>query len=233
VAMRLDWYLRKAPVVVGAAMIVAASAGVAPAWAQGPGAGPVHPHQAFLGLINDSDGAETPVTVNMACFGPVRPGETGHPMAGQTVGVAQPEVIVGTFGNTGAKGTSIEAVFGTPQTTTSSSVATGRSSCPPRSCCPARGRARSPSWPCPRAGANGRSPSPSTSPGSRRRSGPAHRLFQHVIAPPQASGSRADLRDIVRGPYAAGTAGAASWTRPSVARPRTLEGLRQGDDDQH
>jgi hypothetical protein len=122
VAMRLDWYLRKAPVVVGAAMIVAASAGVAPAWAQGPGAGPVHPHQAFLGLINDSDGAETPVTVNMACFGPVRPGETGHPMAGQTVGVAQPEVIVGTFGNTGAKGTSIEAVFGTPQTTTTGSV---------------------------------------------------------------------------------------------------------------
>jgi hypothetical protein len=105
------------------AIIVAASAGASVAWAQGgPGTGPIRPHQPFLGLINGKDGVSGPVVINMACFGPVRPGQTGHPMAGQSVGVGQPEAIVGTFGNTGSKGTSIDAVFG-PATAVSSGVA--------------------------------------------------------------------------------------------------------------
>jgi len=50
----------------------------------------------------------------MACAGPIKPGETGHPVAGQTVTVFQPEAIVGHFGNTGAHGREIGAFFGAP-----------------------------------------------------------------------------------------------------------------------
>jgi hypothetical protein len=55
----------------------------APAFADGViDPGPIGPHQAFLGEVND---ATTNATIKMACFGPVFPGETGHPMDGQTV----------------------------------------------------------------------------------------------------------------------------------------------------
>lgn len=107
---------------LGGAIVVAASTGTTVAWAQGPGSGPIRPHQPFVGLINNSDGIEEPVGINMACFGPVRPGQRGHPMADQSVGVGQPEATAGTFGNTGSKGTSIIAFFGTPPTTTTGSV---------------------------------------------------------------------------------------------------------------
>jgi hypothetical protein len=118
--MRLTPYLRRLPLVVGATFMAAASTGVTMAWAQGgPGTGPIRPHQPFLGLINGNDGVNGPVTINMACYGPVKPGQTGHPMAGQSVGVAQPEVIEGTFGNTGSRGTSIGAFFGAPPPTAS------------------------------------------------------------------------------------------------------------------
>jgi hypothetical protein len=41
-------------------------------------------------------------TIRMACFGPERPGRTGHPLAGQTVGVFVPEAMTRpTFGRTG------------------------------------------------------------------------------------------------------------------------------------
>lgn len=43
---------------------------------------PIRPHQFFVGLVN---GQTVRATIRMACFGPVRPGQTGHPMAGQTV----------------------------------------------------------------------------------------------------------------------------------------------------
>jgi hypothetical protein len=43
-------------------------------------------------------------------------------MAGQSVGVGQPEATAATFGNTGSKGTSVVAFFGTPPTTTNGSV---------------------------------------------------------------------------------------------------------------
>ncbi len=118
--MGLTPHVRRVSLVMAGAIVVAASAAVPGAWAQGgPGTGPIRPHQPFLGLINGKDGIDGSVSINMACFGPVRPGQTGHPMAGQTVGVGQPEVIVGTFGNTGSRGTSVDAVFG-PATAASS-----------------------------------------------------------------------------------------------------------------
>ncbi|MFG2041644.1 hypothetical protein [Dactylosporangium sp. NPDC048998] len=45
---------------------------------------PIGPNQSFVGLVNDQTAN---ATIRMACFGPVRPGQTGHPMDGQTVKV--------------------------------------------------------------------------------------------------------------------------------------------------
>jgi hypothetical protein len=67
-------------------MILAGSIMVLPAGA----AVKVGPNQFFTGVINGQDGnTTTPITIRMACFGPVKPGETGHPMAGQTLAVHQ------------------------------------------------------------------------------------------------------------------------------------------------
>jgi hypothetical protein len=60
---------------------------------------PLGTHEMFGGRV---DGATTAATVRMACFGPDRPGRTGHPLAGQTVGVFVPEAMTGpTLGRTG------------------------------------------------------------------------------------------------------------------------------------
>ncbi len=65
----------------------------------------VGPNQYFTGVINGHDGnTTTPITIRMACFGPVTPGETGHPMAGQTLAVHQlfpPTATAGSLGFTG------------------------------------------------------------------------------------------------------------------------------------
>jgi hypothetical protein len=68
---------------------------------------PSHPHTVplptntmFGGSVN---GANTHATIRMACFGPTRPGRTGHPMGHQKVGVFIPEVMISpSFGRTGA-----------------------------------------------------------------------------------------------------------------------------------
>src|SRR5215471_12568591 len=53
-------------------------------------AGPVGHKQYFTGVINGKDGNTTiPITIKMACFGIIKTGETGHPMAGQTLAVHQ------------------------------------------------------------------------------------------------------------------------------------------------
>jgi hypothetical protein len=50
----------------------------------------VVPKQYFTGVINGKDGnTTTPITIRMACAGPIRPGQTGHPVAGQTLAVHQ------------------------------------------------------------------------------------------------------------------------------------------------
>jgi hypothetical protein len=67
-------------------------------------AGPVGPKQYFTGVINGKDGNTiVPIVIRMACFGPIKPGETGHPMKGQTVAVHQlfPPSPTGSLGYTG------------------------------------------------------------------------------------------------------------------------------------
>jgi hypothetical protein len=82
-------------------VIVGASALALPAGA----AVNVGPNQFFTGVINGHDGNTTiPIVIRMACFGAIRPGETGHPMAGQTLAVHQlfpPTTTAGSLGFTG------------------------------------------------------------------------------------------------------------------------------------
>ncbi len=84
-----------------------------------PGAALAHPHTVTLptratfgGTVN---GATTHATIRMACFGPDRPGRTGHPVGKQTVGVFIPEVVQSrTFGTTGdpARAVAVSIVVG-------------------------------------------------------------------------------------------------------------------------
>jgi hypothetical protein len=59
--------------------------GAAPAAAEPP-ISPIGPKQTFGGLVNGSAGR---AVIRMACFGPVRPWQLGHPMAGQSVAVTR------------------------------------------------------------------------------------------------------------------------------------------------
>ncbi len=86
----------------------------------GPGAGAagkVGPQQYFTGVINGTDGnTVTPITIRMACFGPLHPGQTGHPMGGQTLAVHQlfpPSSATGSLGFTGDDSV-IDVFFHTP-----------------------------------------------------------------------------------------------------------------------
>jgi hypothetical protein len=73
---------------------------------------PVGPDQGFVGRVN---GSFHRATIAMACFGPFYPGETGHPMAGQTLEVLSPvpPIAVGPIhpGRTGSRATRIIAVL--------------------------------------------------------------------------------------------------------------------------
>jgi hypothetical protein len=79
--------------------------------------GKVGHKQYFTGVINGTDGnTATPIPIQMACFGPLTPGETGHPMAGQTLAVHQlfpPASSGGSLGYTG-KDSEIEVLFAAP-----------------------------------------------------------------------------------------------------------------------
>lgn len=72
----------------------------------------IKPHQYFIGLVNGSNGRPNPVVIRMACFGAITPGETGHPMAGQTLAVHHVKRSPNA-GLTGADTTSIGVFFGT------------------------------------------------------------------------------------------------------------------------
>jgi hypothetical protein len=106
-------------VLMGTSIVVAATAMVvASAGAAVPPQGKVGPNQYFGALVNGRNDVGGPVTIRMACFGAVRPGQKGHPMAGQTVEVFRPEVIVlHHSGYTGKNATSIVAFFGPPPPT--------------------------------------------------------------------------------------------------------------------
>jgi hypothetical protein len=80
-----------------------------------PGTGKIGPDQYFRGLVNGSTGQPYPAIIRMACFGPIRPGQLGHPFAGQTVEVQQVPLTAGANGDlgfTGPHGTQIGAFFG-------------------------------------------------------------------------------------------------------------------------
>jgi hypothetical protein len=89
---------------MGTVCLVGLAAGVAVLPAGAAGATRVGPGQYFTGVINGRDGNTiTPIVIRMACFGPIKPGEKGHPMAGQTLAVHQlfPPAAVPTIGYTG------------------------------------------------------------------------------------------------------------------------------------
>ncbi|MDQ6615574.1 MAG: hypothetical protein M3083_12740 [Actinomycetota bacterium] len=95
----------------GVALCLAAgAAGAAPGPAPGAAIGP---NQLFNGFVN---GSRPTATIRMACFGPIRPGQTGHPFSGQDVSVQRSVDVPG--GNTGAAGTSIVVTFGPPAAAT-------------------------------------------------------------------------------------------------------------------
>jgi hypothetical protein len=81
-----------------------------------PAQRPIGPDQGFVGLVNDKT---VNATVQILCpGGPIRVGERGHPVAGQTVGVANLLAATATqVGFTGSRAHSISATF-TPATST-------------------------------------------------------------------------------------------------------------------
>jgi len=107
--------------IAGAVVAFTLFAGAGSAWSATTPISKILPNQQFVGLVN---GATQNATIKMACFGPVRPGEVGHPFGGQWAEVLKAEVIA-RFGYTGSLGTSIVADFGgtgaTPQRLTFSS----------------------------------------------------------------------------------------------------------------
>lgn len=97
---------------IAVVVLIAASA---PAVATTGGA--IGHDQAFVGRVN---GSFDSATIAMACFGPIQPGQKGHPMAGQMLDVLSPlpPVVFGPIhpGRTGASATRIVAVLrGTPK----------------------------------------------------------------------------------------------------------------------
>jgi hypothetical protein len=61
----------------------------------------------FGGIVN---GARPTATVQVGCFGPIKPGQKGHPFRGQTLGVFRPEALQ-VDGFTGSQATRIIAHF--------------------------------------------------------------------------------------------------------------------------
>lgn len=106
-------------------LVLAGSAMALPAGASAR----VGPNQYFTGVINGHNGnTAVPIVIRMACFGPIRPGQTGHPMAGQTLAVHQlfpPTASAGSLGFTG-KDSRIDVFFNVvpPVPTTGSATTT-------------------------------------------------------------------------------------------------------------
>jgi len=107
--------LRRVMVVVG--LVLLATAATAGAGVPAGSKHVVGPKQYFTGVLNGKAGNTTvPIVIKMACFGAVRPGQTGHPMSGQTVAIVQlfpPATTAGSLGYTG-KDSEIGAFFIAP-----------------------------------------------------------------------------------------------------------------------
>lgn len=76
------------------------------------GGSPIGPNQAFVGSVN---GRFRNATIEMACFGPISPGQTGHPAKDQMLEIYSPPppIVFGKpirVGNTGAAATWVTAL---------------------------------------------------------------------------------------------------------------------------
>jgi hypothetical protein len=74
----------------------------------------VRPRQHFVGLVNGRSGRHHRVVIQMACFGAITPGQTGHPLGHQTVTAVRVGPRHAGAGYTGPRGNSIGAFFGPP-----------------------------------------------------------------------------------------------------------------------
>lgn len=96
----------KAPAALAAALVPALAAvlaAAAPASAAGIG-----PNQHFVGALNGD--STSPAALRMGCFGPVTPGETGHPLANQFAEVLSPAASSGSATAPGFTGSLADAV---------------------------------------------------------------------------------------------------------------------------
>ena len=106
------WWRRNTGAVVCLAVVTATAVVIGGASGAIAATHVVKPHQHFIGLVNGSTGRPTPAVIQMACFGPITPGQTGHPFAGQTVAVHRVPPSPRS-GLTGPHATSIGVFFGT------------------------------------------------------------------------------------------------------------------------
>lgn len=107
--------------VAGIAVVLAALALASTGPHASAAGAPIKPHQYFVGLVNGSAGRPNAAVIRMACFGALTPGETGHPMSGQTI-AAQRVPPSSHAGLTGPSTASIGAFFGAPPPSASSSA---------------------------------------------------------------------------------------------------------------
>jgi hypothetical protein len=99
--------------------------GTGPAGAAIPPQGKIAPHQFFVGLVNGNSGIGHHAQIRVACPGPIRRGETTHPLPHQPLEVVRPAAILTNDGYTGAHGTHVNAYLGIPPSaTTSGGIAT-------------------------------------------------------------------------------------------------------------
>lgn len=107
--------VRLSSMIVAVTGLLAIGPAAAAATGPAPAPSPIGQNQFFSGLVNGSDGFSKPAIIQTTCIGPVVPGETGHPLAGQTVEVT-PALNTGNGNDLGYTGsaTSIAASLGWP-----------------------------------------------------------------------------------------------------------------------
>jgi hypothetical protein len=78
--------LRRSPMyaVIAAALALGGAVGLPSAAAVAADPAPIGPHQYFVGEVN---GASANAVIRVICPGPATPGQTGHPVTGQSVDV--------------------------------------------------------------------------------------------------------------------------------------------------
>jgi hypothetical protein len=109
---------RRNVTIAGVTAAVALVAGlVAPGAAAGAAStppGPIAPGQTYFAVVN---GVAVNAKVVVACSAAVRPGQKGHPVSGQTIGVRSPSPSTVPTGFTGSLGRSIVAQLVSPTPT--------------------------------------------------------------------------------------------------------------------